>query len=154
MFVNFCNERIHLTLSFLQFHFVILLLLMLRSLVFKGVLVKHLVLTLARIESVLVAAVVLQLLKDAGLGVFGPHCLVFHLDLIVRALVDQPLVLIVANLSLFASLKLPPGLLFNHSGVRIQILALKPDLFELLSKSSLFFSLLFFLLFDLAVHFE
>ena len=115
---------------------------------------EHLVLALASIEPVLVAAVVLELLEDAGLVVVGPHSLILHLDLVVGALVNQPLVLIVANLSLFASLKLLPGLLFHHGGVSIQILTLQPDFFELLCKSRFLFSLLLLLLFDLAMYFQ
>ena len=115
---------------------------------------EHLVLALASIEPVLVAAVVLELLEDAGLVVVGPHSLILHLDLVVGALVNQPLVLIVANLSLFACLELLPGLLFHHGGVRIQILTLQPDFFELLGKSRFLFSLLLLLLFDLAMYFQ
>ena len=115
---------------------------------------EHLVLALASIEPVLVAAVVLELLEDAGLVVVGPHSLILHLDLVVGALVNQPLVLIVANLSLFASLELLPGLLFHHGGVCIQILTLQPDFFELLGKSRFLFSLLLLLLFDLAMYFQ
>ena len=115
---------------------------------------EYLILALACIQSVLEASIVLELLKDACLRIFSPNSLILYLNLIVSALVNQPLVLIVANLALFASLKLLPRLLFNHSGIRIQVLTLKSDLFELLGKASLFLSFLSLLGLNLAVHFQ
>jgi len=62
--------------------------------------------------------------------------------------------LIVADLALLACLELLPGLLLHHRRICIQVLALEPDLFELLGKACLLFTLLFFLLFNFAVNFK
>lgn len=77
---------------------------MLRSLVLKRVLVEHLILTLPRIQAVSVPAVILKLLEHRCLCILGPHSLVFDMDLVDLALLNQPVVLIVPYLALLARL--------------------------------------------------
>ena len=98
--------------------------------------------------------VVLELIHDGGFGVLGAYTLILHVDLVDTALIDQPIVLVVTDLALFASLKLLPGLFFNHRCVCIQVLPLQSDLLQLLGKTSFLFSLLLLLVLDLAVHLE
>ena len=80
--------------------------------------------------------------------------MVFDLDLVETALIDKPLVLVIADLAFFTSLKLLPGLLFDHGGVGIEVLTLKSDFLQLLSETSLFCSLRRLLLLNLAMSFE
>ena len=80
--------------------------------------------------------------------------MVFDLDLVETALIDKPLVLVIADLAFFTSLKLLPGLLFDHGGVGIEVLTLKSDFLQLLSETSLFRSLRHLLLLNLAMSFE
>jgi hypothetical protein len=83
--------------------------------------------------------------------VVSSHTLIFDVDLIGLALVDQSVILVVTNLTLFTRFKLLPGLLLDHSCVSIEVLPLKADLLELLCKASLFLTFLFLLGFNLAV---
>lgn len=74
------------------------------------------------------------------------------MNLIELALINESVVLIVADLTLLASLKLLPCLLLNHGRVGIQVLPLQADFLELLGQASLLFTLLFLLGLDLAMH--
>lgn len=71
-----------------------------------------------------VSLVVLELVEDGCLCVVSTHALVFHVNLVDTTLIDQPIVLIVSDLTLLTSFKLLPCLLFDHSSVGIQILSL------------------------------
>ena len=154
LLVDLRYERILLLQSFTETPLSCLLLLVLGCLVFEGVLVEDLILALPRAESVLVAPVVLELVHDRGLGVVGSHALILDMDLVDSALLDQSPVLFVAQHALLTSLKLLPGLLFNHGSVGVQVLSLQADLFKLLSKTSLFLSLLLLLGLNLSVHLQ
>ena len=124
LLVDFSDEGIGLALGLFELELCDLLLLVLGGLILKSVLVEDFVLSLTRVESVRVAMVVLKLLEHASLGILSSDGLVLHVDLIDLALLDQPLILIVTDLSLFACLELLPCLLFDHSGIRIEILPL------------------------------
>ena len=80
---------------------------------------KHLVLFLARVEPLLEATVVLKFLDDSCFGIRSLNCLVFDIDLIDFALLNESLVLLVANLSLLASFKFLPSFVFDHRSVSV-----------------------------------
>lgn len=154
MLVNLGIEGLSLALSILESLLLILLLLMLRRLVLKGILVEHLILALASVKAICEAVIVLKLLQDRCLRVFGPDSLIFDVDLIECTLINKSIVLVVADLTLLASLKLLPGLFLDHRGVSIQVLTLQPDLFKFLREASFLLPLLFLLCLDLAMDFE
>ena len=124
MLVDLRIEWLALALCILQILLLDLLLLMLRRLVLESVLVEHLVLTLARVETISEAVVVFKLFEDGLLSILGADSLVFDLDLIECTLVNQSLILVVADLTLFTSLELLPGLFLNHSCIGIEVLTL------------------------------
>ena len=113
---------------------------------------QHLILALACVQTVRVPSVILELLQHRSLGVLGAHSLVLHVDRVDLALVDQGIVLVVSDLALLARLQLLPGLLFDHSCVGIKVLSLQSDLFQLLGKARLLFSLLLLLCLNLTVN--
>ena len=125
---------------------------MLRRLVLEGVFVEDLVLTLASVEAICEAVVILELLQDGLFRVLGPHGLILYLDLVESALIDQPLILVVPDLTLLTGLELFPGLLFDHGSIGVEVLTLKSDLLELLSQASLLLALRLLLLLNLSVH--
>ena len=80
--------------------------------------------------------------------------MVLDVNLIDLALIDQPIVLVIADLSFLASLKLLPSLFLDHCCVRIKVLSLQTDLFEFLGKACLLFSLFLLLGLNLPMHLE
>lgn len=154
LLVDFRHKWVTLFLGLPQVAFSRLLLFVLGSLIFECILVEHLVLALPRIQAIRIALVILQLAHHRGLSIISPYSLVFNLDFIDTALVDQSIVLIVTNLSLFSSFELLPSLLFDHGCVRVQVLPLQSDLLQFLRQAGLFLSLLLFFLLNLAVRLQ
>ena len=154
LLIDFRYEWILLLQSITERPLGCLLLLVLRCLVLEGVLVEDLVFALPRAQPVLVASIILELAHDRGLGVIGSNALILDMDLVNPALLDQSSVLLVAQHALLTSLKLLPGLLFDHGSVSVQVLSLQAYLLELLSESSLLFSFLLLLGLDLSVHLQ
>ena len=152
LLVDFGNEWISLLLGITESIFSSLLLFMLSCLVFKGVFVEHLVLSLPSIESIRVATVIFKLVEDGSFGIISTNAHIFDVDLIDTALIDQSLVLIVADLAFLTRFELLPGLLFHHGGISIEILSLEANLLQFLSKSCFFLSLFLLLGLDLAMN--
>ena len=122
--------------------------------VLKSILVKHFILFLSRVKPFLKAAIILQLLNDRLFCIRRLHSLVLNVDLVDFALFDKSLILLVANLSLFACFKLLPCFVFDHGCVGIQELALKFDFLELLGEAFFLFSLVCLFLVDVFVGFK
>ena len=154
LLVDFGDEWVPLPLGLAETPGCSLLLFVLGCLVLERVLVQHFVLALTSVQSVRVAMVILELVEDDSLVVVSTNDLVLDVDLVDLALVDQPVVLVIADLALLASLELLPGLLLNHGRVCVQVLPLKSYFFQLLGQTSLFFTFLFLLGLNLAVHFK
>ena len=152
MLIDLGVEWLAFTLGLLESLLLYLLLLMLRSFVLESILMKYLVLALTGIEAISEAMVVLQFLKHRCFGIFSTHSLVFNFDLVQCALINQSLILVVSDLTLFTSFKLLPSLFFNHCSICIKVLTLKSNLLKLLGQSSLLFSFCLFLLFNLSMN--
>ena len=137
-----------------QFTFKVLLLHMHFGLVFESALVENFVLALARVKTILVALVVVQLVHHGTSSIVSPDSLVLHRDLVDLALPDKLVVLTVSDLAFLSSLELLPRLHFDHGGVGVFILLFELELFQLFSKPFLKLSLLDLFLVDSLVGFE
>ena len=119
LLVDFCHKGIPLPICLFERTFRRFLLLMHRRLVFERVFVQHFVLSFPIFESISIAPIIVKFVHYRSLVVIGSHALIFDVDLIEAALVNQSVVLVIANLTLLTGLKLLPGLLLDHSGVSI-----------------------------------
>jgi len=124
------------------------------GLVFESALVENFVLALARVKTILVALVVVQLVHHGTSSIVSPDSLVLHRDLVDLALPDKLVVLTVSDLAFLSSLELLPRLHFDHGGVGVFILLFELELFQLFSKPFLKLSLLDLFLVDSLVGFE
>jgi len=131
-----------------QFTFIVLLFQVHFWLVLQSALVENFILTLAGVQAIFVALVVVKLVHNAGAGIICSNSLVLNWDLVDCTLTDQLVVLTISDLSLFACLKLLPSLHFDHSCVSISVLSLELDFFKLLSKPLFLLSLFNLLLID------
>ena len=84
----------------------------------------------ALFKSFLESSVVLKFINDFLFSIIGTNSVVFYLDLVDFTLFNQSTILIIPNLSLFASFKLFPSFLFNHCSICVQILSLQLYFFK------------------------
>lgn len=96
-----------------------LLFLVLGRLIFKSVFVEYLILSLSCVQSIGVATVVFELAENRSFCILCTHSHIFNINLVDTTLINESIVLVVTNLALFTSLKLLPGLLFNHGSICI-----------------------------------
>ena len=150
--IDLSIEWLAFTLGLLESLLLYLLLLMLRCFILESVLMEHFILAFTGIKAISKAVVVLQFLKHRCFGIFSTHSLVFNFNLVQSALINQSLILVVSDLTLFTSFELLPSLFFDHCSICIKVLSLKSNLLQLLSQSSLLFSLSLFLLFNLSMN--
>ncbi len=121
------------------------------GLVFEESLMDNLILLLLGLKAILVASVIFELLNDGIPSILSAHQLVLHLDGPNLALVNQLLVLVVADLPLGAGFQLLIPHLLDHCRVGVKVLPLQLDLLELLGKTLLLGPLVLFLFTDFVV---
>ena len=93
-------------------------------------------------------------MHDGVASIISAYGLVLDLDAAELALIDQFVVLCVADLAFGARLELLVAHLLDHGRIGIQVLSLQLDLFELLGKALLLRRLVLLLLRDLVVGFH
>jgi hypothetical protein len=114
---------------------------------------QHFVFTFSRVQAVFVALVIIEFAHYGRAGIVSTDRMVFNVDLVRFTLVNQLIVLSIANLPFFSGFEFLPGLFFHHSGVSVIILSFQFKFFKSLSQTSFFFSLCDFLFVDVRVSF-
>lgn len=143
--VDFSIEGLLLGLLVLEIGLEVPLLLVHLLLVSESVFVEHFVLLLLRVEAIAEPTIVHYFFSHFVLGVVGSDKLVGNFDFVLTTLLNELLVLAVANHTLFAFLETFPLLVFDHGGVSVHVLPLELDLLELFGQASVFISLILFL---------
>ena len=64
---------------------------------------EHFIFALSCVQPLSEASIVFKLVEDGSFCVISTDTLIFHVDLIKSTLLDQPIVLIITDLSFFAS---------------------------------------------------